>query len=137
MGRSYDDEKLGFVKVAPYYYYPGWWEGGPQLSFYVNIKQWESLPKEYPAAIETACAGASTHMVARYDAGNPSALRRRVGAGAILKPFPRDVMLASYKAAFEVYEETAAKNPRFKKVMVFSATRNQRSSSSRNFDQAS
>jgi TRAP-type mannitol/chloroaromatic compound transport system substrate-binding protein len=25
-------------------------------------------------------------------------------------------MLASYKAAFEVYEETAAKNPRFRKV---------------------
>jgi len=24
----YDDEKLGFHKVARYYYYPGWWEGG-------------------------------------------------------------------------------------------------------------
>jgi TRAP-type mannitol/chloroaromatic compound transport system substrate-binding protein len=24
----YDDEKLGFVKVAKYYYYPGWWEPG-------------------------------------------------------------------------------------------------------------
>ena len=23
----YDDEKLGFNKVAKYYYYPGWWEG--------------------------------------------------------------------------------------------------------------
>ena len=26
----YDDEKLGFHKVAKYYYYPGWWEGGPR-----------------------------------------------------------------------------------------------------------
>ena len=41
----YDDEKLGFYKVAPYYYYPGWWEAGPQLSFYVNVKQWDVLPK--------------------------------------------------------------------------------------------
>jgi TRAP-type mannitol/chloroaromatic compound transport system substrate-binding protein len=112
----YDDEKLGFVKVAPYYYYPGWWEAGPQLSFYVNIKQWESLPDEYRAAVEAACAAANVLMVARYDAGNPPALRRLVGEGAILKPFPRDVLLASYKAAFEVYEETAAKNPKFKKV---------------------
>jgi TRAP-type mannitol/chloroaromatic compound transport system substrate-binding protein len=112
----YDDEKLGFVRVAPYYYYPGWWEGGPQLSFYVNIKQWESLPKEYQAAVETACAAANVLMVARYDAGNPPALRRLVGEGAMLKPFPRDVLLASYKAAFEVYEETAAKNLRFRKV---------------------
>jgi TRAP-type mannitol/chloroaromatic compound transport system substrate-binding protein len=23
----YDDEKLGFNKVAPFYYYPGWWDG--------------------------------------------------------------------------------------------------------------
>ena len=29
----YDDEKLGFHKVAKYYYYPGWWEPGPSLSF--------------------------------------------------------------------------------------------------------
>jgi TRAP-type mannitol/chloroaromatic compound transport system substrate-binding protein len=34
----YDDQKLGFNKVAPYYYYPGWWEGGLQLDLYVNLK---------------------------------------------------------------------------------------------------
>ena len=33
----YDDEKLGFYKIARHYYYPGWWEGGPQLSFMVNL----------------------------------------------------------------------------------------------------
>ena len=33
----YDDEKLGFNKVAKFYYYPGWWEGGPQLDLMVNI----------------------------------------------------------------------------------------------------
>ncbi|HVS03469.1 MAG TPA: ABC transporter substrate-binding protein, partial [Thermoanaerobaculia bacterium] len=37
----YDDEKLGFHKVAKLYYYPGWWEPGPSLSFYVNRRQWE------------------------------------------------------------------------------------------------
>jgi TRAP-type mannitol/chloroaromatic compound transport system substrate-binding protein len=112
----YDDEKLGLVKVAPYYYYPGFWEPGAQLSFYVNIKQWESLPKEYQAAVDSACAAANVLMVARYDAQNPPALRRLVGQGAMLKPFTRDVMLAAYKAAFEVFAETAAKNARFKKV---------------------
>src|SRR5215510_6949672 len=33
----YDDQKLGFNKVAKYYYYPGWWEGGPALHNFVNI----------------------------------------------------------------------------------------------------
>jgi TRAP-type mannitol/chloroaromatic compound transport system substrate-binding protein len=28
----YDDEKLGFSRVAKYYYYPGWWEGGSPIS---------------------------------------------------------------------------------------------------------
>jgi TRAP-type mannitol/chloroaromatic compound transport system substrate-binding protein len=113
----HDDEKLGLVKVAPYYYYPGFWEPGAQLSFYVNSKQWESLPKQYQAAIDSACAAANILMIAKYDALNPPALRRLVGQGAILKPFPRDVMVAAYKAASEVVEETAAKNANFKKVL--------------------
>ena len=43
----YDDEKLGFYKVAKYYYYPGWWEGTAQLSAYVNLNHWNKLPKHY------------------------------------------------------------------------------------------
>ena len=45
----YDDEKLGFYKVAPYYYYPGWWEGGAMLHTFVNIDKWNALPKNYQA----------------------------------------------------------------------------------------
>jgi TRAP-type mannitol/chloroaromatic compound transport system substrate-binding protein len=32
----YDDEKLGFYKVAKNYYFPGWWEPGPAIHFFVN-----------------------------------------------------------------------------------------------------
>ena len=53
---------------------------------------------------------------ARYDVLNPAALRRLVAGGAQLRPFPREVMQAAYKSAFELYDETAAENPRFKKV---------------------
>lgn len=112
----YDDEKLGFFKVAQYYYYPGWWEGGPQLSLIVNLAQWESLPPSYQAILESACAEANTYMLAKYDAQNPGALKRLVGNGTQLRPFPREVMAACHKAAFELYDETAATNPRFKKV---------------------
>ena len=84
----YDDEKLGFYKVAKYYYYPGFWEGGPQLSIYVNVKQWEALPKPYQAVFEAAAAQSNIWMLAKYDADNMPALRRLVAGGAILKPFP-------------------------------------------------
>jgi len=112
----YDDEKLGFYKVAKFYYYPGWWEGGPQVSLQVNIKQWETLPKEFQAALETACAFANQDMLAKYDAKNPVALRRLVAAGTQLRPFPREVMQACYDAAFDIYDDLAQKNPKWKKV---------------------
>ncbi len=112
----YDDEKLGFFKVAKYYYYPGWWEGGPQLSFYINQAEWAKLPADYKAIVEAASAEANTIMLAKYDALNPAALRRLVGGGTLLRPFSREMMQAAYKAAHELYDETAAANPRFKKV---------------------
>jgi len=112
----YDDEKLGFHKVAPYYYYPGWWEGGPQLSVIVNLKKWAELPASYQAIFEAACAEANVHMVARYDAGNPAALRRLVAAGAQLRAFPRPVMEACLDAANELYAELSAKSAHFKRI---------------------
>jgi TRAP-type mannitol/chloroaromatic compound transport system substrate-binding protein len=112
----YDDQKLGFNKVAKYYYYPAWWEGGPQISTYINAKKWAELPKEYQAIIESACADTNTEMCARYDAANPAALKQLLASGTKLLPFPKDVMEASYKAAMEYYAETSAKNPEFKKV---------------------
>ena len=58
----YDDQKLGFNKVAPNYYYPGWWEGGPQLDFYINTKAWDGLSAEYKAIVECGrCARARRH----------------------------------------------------------------------------
>ena len=112
----YDDEKLGLYKVAKYYYYPGWWEGGPELDLFVNQAAWDKLPKEYQAILEAACYEANVDMLAKYDALNPGALRKLVANGVQLRPFPRDIMQASWRAANEVFDETAAKNPSFKKV---------------------
>ena len=114
----YDDEKLGFHKVAKHYYYPGWWEGGPQLSFYINLKKWAELPPAYQAAFKAAAAEANAHMLAEYDAKNPQALMRLVRQGVKLHPFPKDIMVAAHKAAFEMYEEEAGKNRDFKKIYV-------------------
>ncbi|MBM3564676.1 MAG: twin-arginine translocation signal domain-containing protein [Alphaproteobacteria bacterium] len=112
----YDDEKLGFNKVAPFYYYPGWWEGGPMLSILVNQKAWDSLPKSYQNVLEAAAAEGNILMPAKYDAQNPAALRRLVAGGSKLRPFSREIMEACLKASNELYAETSAKNANFKKV---------------------
>ncbi len=112
----YDDLKLGFNKVAPFYYYPGWWEGGPQLDFYINDKAFNGLSSEYKAILEAACAQAHSDMQAKYDGRNPAALKQLVGSGAKLREFPKDVMAAAFKEAMAFYEEISAKNDTWKKV---------------------
>ncbi|MBK1722974.1 TRAP transporter substrate-binding protein [Thiocystis violacea] len=112
----YDDEKLGFYKVAKYYYYPGWWEPGTHLVFYVNQAQWEALPPAYKAAFSIAAKDAHLEMLATYDAKNPPALQRLMASGAELRRFPDDVLLKAYEVAQQVYAEEAAKNPTFKKI---------------------
>jgi TRAP-type mannitol/chloroaromatic compound transport system substrate-binding protein len=112
----YDDEKLGFNKVAKYYYYPGWWEGHSIGSLYINLKAWETLPKAYKQMIETAAGHVTAWMVPKYDALNPAALKRLVGAGTVLKPFPRPVLEACFAEAYKFYDELSAKNAKFKKV---------------------
>jgi TRAP-type mannitol/chloroaromatic compound transport system substrate-binding protein len=112
----YDDEKLGFVKVAKHYYYPGWWEGGPQLSLYVNQKSYDALPADYKAILAAAASHAHVDMQAKYDAKNPAALKRLVSAGAKLHQFDKSIMMAAYQAAMQLYSDLSAKNPAWKKV---------------------
>ena len=112
----YDDEKLGFHRVAPYYYYPGWWEGGTEAEIFVNQKAYEALSQEHKEMLEAAAAKAHVVMQARYDARNPAALRKLVGSGAKLRPFPADMMNAAFKAAQGLYDEIGAKNPNWKRI---------------------
>ncbi len=112
----YDDQKLGFNKVAPNYYYPGWWEGGLQLDLYVNRKAYDALSAEFKALVEVAASAAHVDMQAKYDARNPAALKQLVNAGAKLRPFPADVMNAAFKVSRDLYAELSASNPRWAKV---------------------
>jgi TRAP-type mannitol/chloroaromatic compound transport system substrate-binding protein len=112
----YDDEKLGFYKIAKYYYYPSWWEGGTMLHFLINTGKWAELPKSYQAIIRTAAAYANTNATAKYDARNPAALKRLISGGAVLEPFSPSIMDASLKYAKEVYAETSAANADFRRV---------------------
>ena len=112
----YDDEKLGFLKVAPYYYYPGWWEGCANGFLYINVAKWNELPKTYQAMVTAACAVAAGDLTAKYDAYNARSIKRLVAAGAQLRPFSPEILDASFKATNELYAEIGAKNERFKKL---------------------
>ena len=112
----YDDEKLGFNKVAPFYYYPGWWEGGAELEFFINTKAYAALTPEFQAIVDAATTVAARDMTAKYDAFNPIALKRLVAAKTQLKAFPKEIMDAGYKASMEVFAEHEAKSAEFKTI---------------------
>ena len=112
----YDDQKLGFNKVAPFYYYPGWWEGGPEVDLFVNNKAFDSLSAENKAIIEAASALAHNDMLSKYDSLNPGALKQLVAAKTKVLPFPQAMLEASFKASMEVFAENNAKSPEWKKI---------------------
>jgi TRAP-type mannitol/chloroaromatic compound transport system substrate-binding protein len=112
----YDDQKLGFNKITPFYYYPGWWEGSALLHTFVGLDKWNELPKGYQTIVRAACEDAGVWMTAKYDAENPKALRELVAGGTKLLPFSPAIMDASFAASNQVYAETTAKNAEFKKV---------------------
>jgi TRAP-type mannitol/chloroaromatic compound transport system substrate-binding protein len=113
----YDDEKLGFQKVAKYYYYPGFWEGGPTVHAFANLEKFNALPKNYQAILTNAAAHVNGWMPARYDMQNPGALKRLVASGTQLRPFTNEVLDACLKSTNELWAEISAKNADFKKAI--------------------
>ena len=85
----YDDEKLGFYQVAPFYYYPAFWEGGPTVHFMFNQEKFAALPPSFQAALEAAARVVNINMLALYDVVNTTAIRSLVGKGVQLRPLPR------------------------------------------------
>jgi TRAP-type mannitol/chloroaromatic compound transport system substrate-binding protein len=112
----YDDEKLGFHQIARHYYYPGWWEPGPGLTFYVNRDAWDGLPAEYREIVRAAAAEAHVGMLARYDALNPPALKRLLSGGVQLHRFPGDVMDAARDATRDIMSDLAASDGGYRRV---------------------
>ncbi|PYF05067.1 secreted protein [Rhodopseudomonas faecalis] len=111
----YDDEKLGFQKVAKYYYYPGFWEGGPTVHAFTNLEKFNSLPKSYQSVLMNAAQATNSWMQARYDMQNPPALKRLVASGTQLRPFSNEILDACLKATNQLWSEISEKNAEFKK----------------------
>ena len=112
----HDDEKLGFVKLAKFNYYPCWWESSGTIHFIVNLEKWSGLPKPYQMVLARACDAVRPWLLAKYDSLNPLALKRLIAAGAVLKPFPAPVLEACHRASIDYYAELSSKDASFKRA---------------------
>ncbi|MBW3534288.1 MAG: ABC transporter substrate-binding protein [Gemmatimonadetes bacterium] len=113
----YDDEKLGFYQIAPYYYQPGWWEPGATTTLQVGRRAWDDLPRAYREALGSAVREVSSDMLARYDVANPRALERLVGEhGVELRSFPDAILEAAWDESEALLEEQSAADATFRRI---------------------
>lgn len=112
----YDDEKLGIHKVARYYYYPGWWEPGPSLTYMVSRPAWNALSADQRAMFTAAARSSALIMQARYDQRNPAALDRLAASDIEIRPFSTDLMRAAADVTRDMLEEQARADVAYRKV---------------------
>lgn len=109
------DIKMGFYKVAPYYY-SGWHEPGSILELTFNKKVWESLSPQQQSIIEVAANELNSNMSCEFHAANIHALSELETLGVKLEQFPAEILSAGKRALQEVLEAESKKNPAFLKV---------------------
>lgn len=112
----HDDRRLGLNRVTRHYYYPGWWEGGAQLSLYCNARAWRNLPPDCRTMVDLAAQATHAAIQARYDVLNPQALKQLVAGGARVKAFPQPVVDASFKASNALYADLSRRNPVWRRI---------------------
>ena len=109
------DIKMGFYKVAPYYY-SGWHEPGSILELTFNKQFWSKLSFEHQVMVEMATNELNSNMTYEFYAKNIVALEKLQGLGVKLSNFPDDVIAKGKIALQEVLHELSAKNEDFKVV---------------------
>ena len=109
------DIKMGFYKVASYYY-SGWHEPGSILELTFNKQTWSKLAFEHQSIVEVCANEMNNRMTTEFHYENIYALDKLKELGVTLSKFPEDVNSAGKKALQEVIIELSQNNSDFKKV---------------------
>jgi TRAP-type mannitol/chloroaromatic compound transport system substrate-binding protein len=112
------DIKMGFHKIAPYYY-TGWHEPAAELQYLVNKKKFDKLPKKYQAILITAMKAASFDMYFQnyYMSAEAWDKMKKDYPNIKVKTFPKSVMDAMRKANKELLAEKSKGHPLFKEII--------------------
>ena len=110
------DMILNLHNAANYYYTPGWWEPGCNVSLYINRDKFIMLPPAYQRALEIAASYLNTYQLAEYDAANSNSLKILLNEGIEIREFPDDILEAAYEAAQEYYAELSERNEDFRTI---------------------
>lgn len=99
----WNDFFLGFYRVAPYYYGPGFHEPGALLCVGVNRRVFERLSRAHQEILRAACATANNASLGEFTYQNAAYLKILVDEhGVKLRRFPPDVVKRAREAARDI-----------------------------------
>ncbi len=112
------DLRMGFHKVAPYYY-TGWHEPGSELQFLINLKAYDALPADLQTILITSMKYAAYDMFVHSNdesAKNWASMKKDF-PNIKVKTFPKPVFDALKAANKKLLAELAAKDPLSKEII--------------------
>jgi len=113
----YHDYKMGFHKIAKYYYTPGWHEPGTQLEFFMNKQAYEKLPEDLQEIVMAASYRIHTWVLAEFEAQNSVWLDKIITeSNAVVKQFPKPVLDQLRIYSNEAIQELVGTTPLAEKV---------------------
>jgi TRAP-type mannitol/chloroaromatic compound transport system substrate-binding protein len=112
------DLRMGFHKIAPYYY-TGWHEPGSELQFLINLKIYNSLPKDLQTILITSMKYSAYDMLVRSndESAKNWATMKQDYPNIKVMTFPKSVFNALKIANKRLLAELSAKDPLSKEII--------------------
>ena len=111
------DRMLGFGRVAPYNYFPGWHQTFTTGHLLVNLDAWNELQPEARSLIDTVCRAEVTFSLAEGEAVQGEVIRNFPAEGISAESLPVELLEELRKVAVEVLDEEAANDEHFARIL--------------------
>ena len=111
------DQSLGFNRVAPYNYYPGWHQPATAAHFVVNLDVWNALPDANRKLLETACTAGVTRNLANTEASQGSIIAGFPAIGVSAENLPIELLHRMAEVTEEILEEEANTSAEFREIL--------------------
>ncbi len=111
------DQMLGFGRVAPFNYFPGWHQPFSALHLLVNLDLWNALRPATRRTIGMACEAGVTYALGRSEALQGPVIRDFAAQGVTAETLPREILERLRQETNAVLDAEAAKNEWFARIL--------------------
>ncbi len=111
------DQSLGFNRVAPYNYYPGWHQPATSSHMVINLDAWNGLSTADQTLIEIVCTAGVLRNLARSEALQGEVIAALPSVGAEVRTLPEEILRELERVTMQVLTEEAGKDADFAAIL--------------------